>query len=128
MAQTIKNPVSEVYETWGEAIESIVGEGNYSMDDSASVASAPYARMLMLSAVGVNYDLEGDELSIRPTFQIESYADGRRAISNAYAIDDVSHRCMTSMGYRRTYGPELITSNGAAIKRVVSRYNRIYAG
>lgn len=35
---------------------------------------------------------------------------------------------MIGMGFRRTYGPELMGNADDSIKRLVSRYTRIYTG
>ena len=35
---------------------------------------------------------------------------------------------MVSMGFRRTYGPEPMFFGDSGIKKLVSRYSRIYTG
>lgn len=45
-----------------------------------------------------------------------------------YQIDDASHKAMVSMGFQRTYGPEQQQNADNSIKRVISRYSRVYTG
>lgn len=127
---TVDNPVSKVYARWQEEIVKIVGKGNFSMSQSGTLASnkTKYARIFMMGNQGNAWDLEGDECSTIPAFQVDSFAKGTKALSEVYAIDDVSHKAMVSMGFRRTYGPELIENADSTIKRVVSRYSRVYTG
>ena len=70
----------------------------------------------------------GDECATTPSFQSESYATGSKASSKAYEIDDASHKAMVGMGFRRIYGPVRQNNADNSIKRVVSRYSRIYTG
>lgn len=128
MAITVDNPFDYVFKKWGETMVNVVGEGNYSMDKSSQIAKTPYARMFMMGNPGMGFDLEGDELSTSLSFQVESFESGNKSTTKAYRIDDESHKLMTSLGFRRTYGPELIDNADSKIKRVVSRYNRIYTG
>lgn len=127
---TVENPVSKVYARWQEQIIKIVGKGNYSMSQSGTLASnkTKYARIFMMGNQTRDGDLEGDECSTIPAFQVDSFARGTKALSDVYAIDDVSHRAMVSMGFHRTYGPELLENSDSTIKRVVSRYSRVYTG
>ncbi len=127
---TVDNPVSKVYAIWSKAIEKKVGRGNYSMSQSGTLASnkTKYARIFMMGNPGNRWDLEGDECATIPSFQVDSFAKGTKALSEVYAIDDVSHKAMIGMGFRRSYGPELLENADSTIKRVVSRYSRIYAG
>lgn len=130
MPNTVKNPVSDVFERWGAEIQKVVGAGNYSMEDSGTLASGKtkYATLIMLGNPTNSGTLEGDEISTIPSFQVDSYAKGTKALSTAYAIDDASHKAMASAGFRRIYGPEPITNSDSRIKRVVSRYSRVYTG
>ena len=131
MPDTIKNPISEVFKRWSKAVEPVVGKGNYSMDKSQTIASTKktYARLLMSGNPTVNSDLEGDECATMLSFQTESYASGAEALSKVYnEIDEASHKAMVGMGFRRVYGPELLNNAEGSIKRVVSRYSRIYTG
>lgn len=127
---TVDNPVSKVYSIWSTEIEKKVGRGNFSMSQSGTLASnkTKYARIFMMGNPGNSWDLEGDECATMPSFQVDSFAKGTKALSEVYDIDDVSHKSMVSMGFRRTYGPELIENSDSTIKRVVSRYSRVYTG
>lgn len=125
---TVKNPSADVFERWSEAVEAVVGHGNCSGDMTSKVAQAPYARMFLMGNPGTAWDLEGDECATSPSFQCESFADGSRALRTVYQIDDASHKAMTEMGFRRTFGPELVTNDNPLIRRVISRYTRIYTG
>lgn len=127
---TVDNPVSKVYSIWSTEIEKKVGRGNFSMSQSGTLASnkTKYARIFMMGNPGNSWDLEGDECATMPSFQVDSFAKGTKALSEVYDIDDVSHKAMVGMGFRRTYGPELIENSDSTIKRVVSRYSRIYTG
>ena len=100
------------------------------VDNPGTLASnkTKYARIFMMGNPTRDGDLEGDECSTIPAFQVDSFAKGTKALSEVYAIDDVSHRAMVGMGFRRSYGPELIENSDSTIKRVVSRYSRVYTG
>lgn len=126
----LKVPVAEVFENWGKEIQPIVGKGNYSMEPSETIASGKktYARLLLIGAPRVNGDLEGDECGIRVAFQVDSFASGSKALTKVYEIDDASHKAMVNMGFQRTYGPELQKNADNSIKRLLSRYNRLYCG
>lgn len=130
MPDVVKNPVSDVFERWSKAIEPVVGKGNYAMDKSQTIASTKktYARLLMLGNPTYRGDLEGDECATTASFQTESYSSGTKALSKAYEIDNASHEAMVDMGFRRTYGPEPQNNSDDSIKRVISRYSRIYTG
>lgn len=130
MAVTVDNPVSKVYSIWSAAIEKKVGRGNFSMSQSGTLASnkTKYARIFMMGNPTRDGDLEGDECSTIPAFQVDSFAKGTKALSEVYAIDDVSHKAMVGMGFKRNYGPELLENADSTIKRVVSRYSRVYTG
>lgn len=128
MADVVKNPVDDVFKIWGREIEKCVGKGNYSMEDSSTIAKAPYACLFQMGNPGARWDLEGDECATTPTYQVDCFASGQKALTKVYEIDDVSHKAMTSMGFRRTYGPEPMRNIDSKIKRVTSRYNRLYTG
>ena len=53
MPEMLKNPISEIYARWNKAIEPVVGEENFSMDRSQTLASGKkaYARLSMLGNV-----------------------------------------------------------------------------
>lgn len=61
------------------------------------------------------------------SFQVDSFA-GFKSLSIVYDIDNASHEAMVSMGFRRTYGPEEQSNIDNSIKRIVSRYSRVYTG
>lgn len=125
----VKNPVQEIFENWGNAMREVVGE-NYTMDETQTISNEKkvFARMEMLGAPGVRYDLEGNESLIMPSFQVDSYAAGQKGLSRAYEIDEASHKAMTAMRFRRTYGPQTMNNLDSNLKRVVSRYSRVYSG
>ena len=126
--EVILNPVGIVFENWSEKIKDIVGEGNYSMNLSSTVSKTPYARLYLMGNQGYSHDLTGNENATSLSFSVESFASGNKASSKAYEIDSLSHQAMVDMGFRRTFGPELMENADKTIQRVVSRYNRIYTG
>lgn len=130
MPDTVKNPILDVYTRWSSAVESLVGKGNFSMEDSGTLANekTKYATLIMLGNSTNSGTLEGDESSTILSFQVDSYARGTKALSTAYEIDSISHQSLVGMGFRRTYGPEAIMGSDSRIKRIVSRYSRIYTG
>ncbi len=111
-------------------MEKIVGKGNFSMERSGTLASnkEKYARIFLMGNPGTAWDLAGDECATISSFQVDSFAKGPKALSAAYEIDDASHKVLTACGLRRGYGPELIENADSTIKRVVSRYSRVYTG
>ena len=121
---TIKTIIENTYAKWSEAISEKVGD-NYSMENSSIVSVMPYASLYFLGVPGNSYDLEGDEGTVMPTLQVDIYTNGQRALTKAYEIDEISHSALVGMGYRRTYGCELIQSTDPSIKRLVSRYSRV---
>lgn len=121
---TVKSIVETTYTIWSEAISEKVGD-NYSMENSSIVSVMPYASLYFLGVPGNSYDLEGDEGAVMPTLQVDIYTNGQRALTKAYEIDEISHSALVGMGYRRTYGCELIQSTDPSIKRLVSRYSRV---
>lgn len=127
MADTIKNPVEKIFKRWSEEAAKPTCGKNYSMDMSNTPASFPYMRMLYMGGVHRAGDLEGDECAITISVQIECFASGSKALSKVYDLDDASHKSMVGMGFRRTY-QNLIENSDSTIKRVVSRYSRVYTG
>lgn len=120
---TIHEMINTIYSRWCNAIkDKVIG---YSMENSATVTKLPYATMYFTGIPGSDWDLKGDEAAVTPTAQIDIYTKGQRALTQAYEIDDLSHACLTSMGFRRSMGPELIQSTDPSIKRLTSRYTRI---
>lgn len=130
MPDTINNPVSEVFSRWSKDIQPTVGKGNFSMEKSQTIASGKtkYARLFMMGNPTQSTSLEGHECATVLSFQTESYASGTKALSTAYEIDSKSHQAMVGMGFRRIYGPVRQNNADNSIKRVVSRYSRIYTG
>lgn len=124
----MKNPVLDVFTVWGAAMEPVVGSGNYSMEDSSTIYKTPYACLKMMGSSGARWDIEGDECATMPTFQVDSFASGQKALSKAYKIDEKSHEAMSSMGFRRYEGPTERPNVDKRIKRVVSRYRMLYTG
>lgn len=128
MADIVKNPVSEVFSAWGAVMENVVGSGNYTMSSSKTLAKfTKFARMFLMGNPGSRWDIEGDECGTNLSFQVDSFASGQKALSIVYEIDGESHQIMTELGFRRTYGPEL-REDDSNIKRVTSRYTRLYTG
>lgn len=122
---TVKSIVENTYSKWSEAISEKVGD-NYSMENSSVVSVMPYASLYFLGVPGNSYDLEGDEGTVMPTLQVDIYTNGQKALTKAYEIDEISHSTLVGMGYRRIYGCELIQSTDPSIKRLVSRYARVW--
>lgn len=130
MLTVINNPVLEVFSRWSKAIETIVGKDNYSMEKSKTIATdkKKYTRLFLMGNFTQSTSLEGHECATVLSFQSESYASGVKALSTAYEIDSKSHEVMISMGFRRTYGPEEVENSEKSLKRIISRYSRVYTG
>ena len=130
MPDTIESPVLEVFSKWGAAVSKITGADNYSMDGSETNASGKkaYAQIYMLGNPITRGDLEGDECATMPSFQVNCFTSGSKALTRVYELDKISHKVMVSMGFRRTYGPEPMFFGDSGIKKLVSRYSRIYTG
>ena len=130
MPDTIESPVLEVFSRWGAAVSNITGADNYSMDGSETNASGKkaYAQLYMLGNPITRGDLEGDECATMPSFQVNCFTSGSKALTRVYELDKISHKAMVSMGFRRTYGPEPMFFGDSGIKKLVSRYSRIYTG
>lgn len=128
MAETVKNPIFDVFSAWSSAIENVVGKGNYSMEQSSVIAHTPYICLYQIGNPGARWDLEGDECATNPSYQVDSFASGQKALTKAYQIDEASHKALTSLGFQRTYGPEPVRNIDSKIKRITSRYTMLYAG
>ena len=122
---TILELINTVFARWGEAISQTAVKDNYSMENSTVVNSLPYATLFFNGIPGNTWDLEGDELAVIPTLQVDIYTKGQRALTEAYSIDELSHSSLVGMRFRRSYGPELIQSTDPSIKRLTSRYTRV---
>ena len=123
---TILELINTVFARWGEAISQTAVKDNYSMENSTVVNSLPYATLFFNGIPGNTWDLEGDELAVIPTLQVDIYTKGQRALTEAYSIDELSHSSLVGMRFRRSYGPELIQSTDPSIKRLTSRYTRLF--
>ena len=121
---TVKTIVETVFAKWCEALKNMVGD-NVSMENSTIVNSMPYATMYFQGLPTDSADLEGNDNSITPSIQIDIYTSGQKALSKGYEIDEKSHAALISMGFRRSYGPELIQATDPSIKRLISRYSRV---
>lgn len=129
MADIIENPSEAVFNYWKTIVSPIVGANNLSMDQPTQIEKKPFARLFMMGSPVRQADLDGNEISTSISFQAESYGTGRKALDDAYKIDSASHQAMVNMGFERYYGPELIQSNNEPlVRRVISRYQRIYTG
>lgn len=122
---TILEIINTVFARWGEAISKTAVKDNYSMENSTTVAQIPAATLFFNGIPGNTWDLEGDELAVIPTLQVDIYTKGQRALTEAYSIDELSHSALVGMRFRRSYGPELIQSTDPSIKRLTSRYTRV---
>lgn len=121
---TVKTIVDSTFSAWGKAVSAEVGD-NYSMENSATVSKLPYASMYFQGIPTSGSTLEGGEAAVTPSVQIDIYTNGQRALTKAYEIDEVSHAALLSIGYTRSYGPELIQNVDPSIKRLTSRYSRL---
>ena len=123
---TVLEIINTVYAAWSEAISKTAVKDNYSMENSTTVAQIPAATLFFNGIPGKTWDLEGDESTAIPTLQVDIYTKGQRALTQAYEIDAVSHETLTRMGFRRVTGAELIQSTDPSIKRLISRYTRVW--
>lgn len=123
---TILEIINTVYARWGESISQTDVKDNYSMENSTTVAKLPAATLYFQGLPTSASDLEGNESSVMPTVQVDIYTKGQRALTEAYSIDELSHSALVGMRFRRSYGPELIQSTDPSIKRLTSRYTRLF--
>ena len=65
----VKNPIGEVFRAFREALEPICGPGNVSMEQSATIQKAPYARIYLMGAPGYGHDLNGNEAATMLSIQ-----------------------------------------------------------
>lgn len=128
MAIVVKNPVFDVSDRLGEVVKEVVGE-NYFTSPNDTIINTPAVRLLYLGGPLVEGDIEGDECAINASFQVESFATGQgvEAQKKAWELDAVCHQAMINMGFRRSYN-SLVETQNSNVKRVVSRYSRIYTG
>ena len=120
---TVKTIVETVYERWAEAVSEYVGD-NYSMMNSGTVSKFPYASCFFQGLPTTASDLEGNEIGVTPTIQIDIYTNGQKAMNKIYEIDEASHTALKSMGFDRNYGPKIMQNIDPSIKRLSSRYTR----
>ena len=119
--------INNIFAKWSEAIKQTPVKDNYSMENSTVVAELPAATLYFQGMPTSDSDLIGAEASITPTVQVDVYTKGQRALTQAYEIDEVSHGVLNGVyGFRRSYGPELIQSTDPSIKRLTSRYTRLF--
>ena len=119
--------INNIFVKWSEAIKQTPVKDNYSMENSTVVAELPAATLYFQGMPTSDSDLIGAEASITPTVQVDVYTKGQRALTQAYKIDEVSHGVLNGVyGFRRSYGPELIQSTDPSIKRLTSRYTRLF--
>ena len=119
--------INNIFAKWSEAIKQTPVNDNYSMENSTVVAELPAATLYFQGMPTSDSDLIGTEASITPTVQVDVYTKGQRALTQAYEIDEVSHGILNGVyGFRRSYGPELIQSTDPSIKRLTSRYTRLF--
>lgn len=119
--------INNIFAKWSETIKQTPVKDNYSMENSTVVAELPAATLYFQGMPTSDSDLIGAEASIAPTVQVDVYTKGQRALTQAYEIDEVSHSVLNGVyGFRRSYGPELIQSTDPSIKRLTSRYTRLF--
>lgn len=120
----VENPIIDVFDRLATAVEPIVGE-NCSMSVTEQVSDFPYFSVSILGNPTMKTDLEGNETHTTLSIQCESYVDGVGALIKAFKLDALAHKEMINMGFRRNYGPSVISNSQTSIKRVVSRYQRL---
>lgn len=124
---TVLELINNIFSKWSEAISQTAVKNNFSMENSTVVAELPAATLYFQGLPTTDSDLMGAEASITPTVQVDVYTKGQRALTQAYEIDAVSHSVLNGVyGFRRSYGPELIQSTDPSIKRLTSRYTRLF--
>lgn len=117
--------VEKTYENWIASIKDMVGN-NYSMENSTIVSDLPYASLYFVGLPSEGVNLEKNESGVIATVQVDIFANGQKAVSSIYSIDEKSHSVMIGMGYERTQGPELTQNIDPSIKRLTSRYRRTF--
>ena len=124
----VDNPMPRIMARFIEAVEPITGVGNYGTDINMSPSAEYYARLTQMGQPTTNTDITGHEVSVNLSVQTEAFASGPNAPNNVYTLEAAIHQCMIDMGFRRSYGPELMQNADSRISRLVSRYNRTYTG
>lgn len=124
---TVLELINNIFAKWGDAISDTSVKTNYSMENSTVVAELPAATLYFQGLPTSDSDLMGTEATVTPTIQVDIYTKGQKALTQAYEIDAVSHSILNGVyGMRRSYGPELIQSTDPSIKRLTSRYTRLF--
>lgn len=100
---------------------------NISLEKSAEIAKFPYIHFQLLGAPTSHSDLEGDECAVNISFQLDCYSNV--SASDAYRISEESHKVLKGiLMCDRNFGPEFLKNADSAIRRVTSRYSRIFTG
>ena len=128
MGTPLDNPRVSLWSAWKAPMVELLGEKNVSNDISSTVAKTPYARMTVMGNPTADSNLDGDECATTLNVQCETFTSGQKAMSKAYDIDAVSHATMIGLGFQRTFGPELVENEETNIKRIISRYSRVFTG
>lgn len=121
----MENPITEIYDRLKKAVQPLCK--NTSMSYTETQAKFPYFYVSMVGMPTMDKDLEGDEASILLSIQCESFANGNGALNKAFKIDSLSHQEMINMGFAREFGAQEMMNSDKTIKRVVSRYTRVFA-
>lgn len=131
MANVVKNPLEDVAGLLKQAVApEYIKEENFYVDENDIIAGFNAVRLLYLGGPMSDSDLEGDECATMISFQVESYATGPNKLTaqkSAWELDGVCHQLMIDLGFRRSY-QGLVSTPDSNVKRVVSRYSRIYTG
>lgn len=131
MAIVVKNPLEDVAGLLKQAVApEYIKEENFYVDENDIIAFLPAVRLLYLGGPQSDGDLEGDECATLISFQVESYATGPNKLTaqkSAWELDAACHQLMVDLGFRRSYN-NLVSTPDSNVKRVVSRYSRIYTG
>lgn len=120
---TVKLIIEKIYEKWSTAVSEKVGN-NYGMKNSGTISKTPYASCVFNGIPGTNWDLDGDEGAVEPTIQIDIFTSGQKDVSQAYEIDEVSHKILGKLGFRRRSGPTPTWNIDPSITRITSVYYR----
>lgn len=123
---TVDNPFERIFAIWKKAMEVEVGK-NLSSDPNVSVAKFPYATLTYLGAQHNMGTTDGSEVAVTVSVQTDCYTSGTMSQSKVWALDDVSHKAMAGMGFRRS-SQTLTSTDSSSIKRVTCRYSRVYTG
>ena len=128
MLIAIKNPAIEVSDILKNELKSYIGD-NFYVDINDTIALFPAVRVLYLGGVLTDGTLEGSESAMNISLQTESFATGQgvEAQKKVWELDDIVHQILVNLCFRRSYN-SLVETTNSNVKRVVSRYSRIYTG